>query len=393
MGNIAIQDALFTYATEGILVVDQTGDIIKVNPSAERLLGYQANELINKKIEVLIPERFAANHLNHRASYGNKPKPRSMGIGMDLHARRKDGSEFPVEISLSPFHQGKDTYVIAFIIDVTPRKAAEEKLRNYSKELEKQVKNRTLILEEAIEELEKTKRELQVALEKEKDLGELKSRFVSTASHEFRTPLATILSSTSLIDKYGQMEAYEKQKDHVTRIKKAITGLTDILEEFLSLSKLEEGKITNEPNDINVTTILEDCIGQVHALLKTGQTINLGGDANTVIRLDAKLLRVVILNLLSNAIKFSPADSQIQLMVIKDETNLKISLSDAGIGIPKADQRHLFGRFFRGQNANAISGTGLGLNIVAKYMELMHGQVEFISEENKGTTFTLIFKP
>src|SRR5829696_2576632 len=229
-------DALFLYATEGILVVNAEGEIIKINPSAEKLFGYEKDELLGKKVEALIPRKLAKQHLNHREKYDANPHARAMGKDIELFGLKKDGKEFPVEISLSPYSTPEGNFVIAFIIDVTLRKQAEANLKNYSAELEKQVKNRTLILEEAIHELEKTKKELNNALEKEKELSELKSRFVSMASHEFRTPLATIMSSLSLVTKYGEMDDKEKQGKHITRIKTSINNLTDILNDFLSVS-------------------------------------------------------------------------------------------------------------------------------------------------------------
>lgn len=383
-------DALFLYATEGVLVVNERGEITRTNPSTDRLFGYEKDELIGKKIEVLVPKRFSGMHTGQREKYNHSPYARSMGGGMDLYGTKKDGSEFPVEISLSPYSTPDQKFVIAFIIDITLRKQAEEKLKNYSTELEKQVKNRTLILEEAIEELEKTKIELKNALEKEKDLNELKSRFVSMASHEFRTPLTTMLSSLSLLTKYGEQNDKENQIKHVNKIKTSIHNLTDILNDFLSLSKLEEGKIENIPEKMNLKTFIADIIAEMQCMASDGQKILQKHAGNEIVSIDKKLLQNVLFNFISNAIKFSPEGETIEVAAQVLNSSVKISVKDNGIGISKEDQKHLFERFFRGQNATHIQGTGLGLNIVAKYAELMNSSLDFESIENNGTTITII---
>lgn len=383
-------DALFLYATEGILVVNALGEIIRTNPSAEKLFGYEKGELLGQAIEVLVPKSFSHKHSAVRENYSEQPRARHMGAGLELMGLKKDGIEFPVEISLSPYTSQQGRFVIAFIVDGTLRKQAEEKQKNYSTELEKQVKNRTLILEEAISELEKTKRDLRKALEKEKELNELKSRFVSMASHEFRTPLTTIMSSLSLVTKYGEISDTENQNKHVNKIKSSVINLTDILNDFLSVSKLEEGKIENMPEEINLMEFLNEIISQMEAMCKDGQKILPFHSGNDLVNLDKKLMRNVLFNLISNAIKFSPEDSVIEVNALALNSSLKIAVKDKGIGISKEDQKHLFERFFRGHNATHIQGTGLGLNIVTKYAELMNGSIDFESEENKGTTFTII---
>jgi PAS domain S-box-containing protein len=386
-------EALFLYATEGILFTNADGIIISVNPSAEKLFGYEKGELPGKPVEVLIPGRFGKAHEDHRQHYNEHPYARRMGIGMELFGRKKNNTEFPVEISLSPYKSSEGHFVIAFIIDITFRIQAEEKLRNHSNELEKQVKNRTLILEEAITELERTKEELNEALEKERELNELKSRFVSMASHEFRTPLATIMSSLSLVTKYGEQNDKEKQSKHIVRIKSSITNLTDILNDFLSVSKLEEGKLANMPEQFVLKSFFADILGEMHSLLKQGQTIRLNydGEGNEEVLLDKKLLKNILFNLISNAIKFSDEGKPVEVASEIKNGLLRISVKDHGIGIPKEDQKHLFDRFFRSRNATNIQGTGLGLNIVAKYLELMDGAIEYQSTENIGTTFTITF--
>lgn len=382
-------DALFLYATEGILITNEQGEIVNINPSAEKLFRYEPGELLGKKIEVLIPQRFSA-HRQHRERYTENPHARAMGAGMELYGQRKDGTELPVEISLSPYANTEGKFVVAFIVDITLRKQSEERLKNYSVELEKQVKNRTMILEEAIHELEKTKKDLHHALQKEKELNELKSRFVSMASHEFRTPLTTMMSSLSLVTKYGEQNDTANQSKHVAKIKTSINNLTDILNDFLSVSKLEEGKIENMPEMVPVEEYVKEIISDMKPMALSEQQITQEHQGPGTAMVDKKLLKNVLFNLISNAIKFSPGKGLIEVRSQVADASLKIEVKDHGIGISKEDQKHLFGRFFRGHNATHIQGTGLGLNIVAKYAELMEGSISFESEEGQGTTFTLI---
>ena len=382
-------DALFLYATEGILVVNDKGEIVRINPSAEKLFGYEKTELLGKKIEILIPKRFSA-HSKHRENYSEKPHPRAMGGGMELFGQKKDGFEFPVEISLSPYSNANGRFVIAFIVDITLRKHTEEKLKNYSMDLQNQVKNRTLILEEAIQELEKTKKDLHNALDKERELNELKSRFVSMASHEFRTPLTTMMSSLSLVTKYGEQNDKQNQIKHVSKIKNSINNLTDILNDFLSVSKLEEGRVENMPERLNLKLFIEDIISEMTPMAGKVQMRALQYSGNENVFLDKKVLKNILFNLISNAIKFSPEEGTIEINAQVLISSVKISVIDQGIGISKEDQQHLFERFFRAHNATHIQGTGLGLHIVARYIDVMNGSINFESEENKGTTFTII---
>lgn len=382
-------DALFLHATEGVLVTNDSGEIIRINPSAERLFGYDNGELIGQKVEVLIPSRFSGHHTGLRGEFHKNPHARSMGQGINLFGKHKSGSEVPVEISLSPFSNSNGRFVIAFIVDITIRKQAEEKLKNYSAELEKQVKNRTMILEEAVRELEKTQKSLHQALEKERELSDMKSRFVSMASHEFRTPLATILSSLSLVTKYGEQNDKEKQERHVSKIKSSINNLTDILNDFLSVSRFEEGRVDYMPEPFNLRIFILEVLSDLGTLCKPGQQLVAEHTGSDEVVMDKKLLRNILFNFVSNAIKFSPEGKNITVKTVVSETQAKISITDQGIGIPKADQEHLFERFFRGNNATHIQGTGLGLHIVAKYTELMKGRISYESEEQKGTTFTV----
>ncbi|MEO8149478.1 MAG: PAS domain-containing sensor histidine kinase [Bacteroidia bacterium] len=396
-------EALFEHATESIIVVDEHGKILLVNPATEKLFGYRQKELTDKTVEFLLPQRYADKHIENRENYNKHPHARGMGIGMDLYARKKDGLEFPVEISLTPFNTEEHKHVIAFIIDITKRKKTEQEIIDKKKELEvltkelkannekleTKVADRTKVLSEALIELEKSKSELSEALEKEKELNELKSRFLSMASHEFRTPLTAILSSASLIDEYKSTDHHEKRMKHVTRIKSAVNNLNDILSDFLSISKIEEGKVLADISQFNLKELADEICNEMKGLAKAGQQISFVHEGEAIIKSDKKLIRNIIINLISNAIKFSDENKPIEIKTSVDKSSATIMIRDQGMGISDEDKKHLFERFFRGHNAMNVQGTGLGLNIVANYVELLDGYIEMQSELESGTTFTI----
>jgi PAS domain S-box-containing protein len=390
--------ALFEYATNGIILTNHGGIIVLVNPAAEQLFGYQKGELIGKPVEVLIPARLGQRHSEHREQFHQRPQPRSMGIGLDLKGLKKDGSEFPVEVSLSPFKSSEGAFVVAFVVDNTFRKNYEnsileqklalsqmgEALKNLNEGLEQKVAERT-------SELEAAKNELATALDKERELGELKSRFVSMASHEFRTPLTSVLSSAGLAAQYADRQDFESVKKHAERIKNAVNGLNTILSEFLSLGRLEEGRVTVNPADANIV----ECVSEVHDnlknLFKTGQTLEHLHSGPLEVRLDCSLVKNILINFVSNAIKYSPEGAPIVVESKVAPGRMEISVHDRGMGIPESEQKHLFDRFFRASNAvNSTQGTGLGLYIVQRYAEMMGGKVEFESRVEEGSTFRVV---
>lgn len=390
---------LFESAGEGLILVDKEGTILMLNPRVEEMFGYNKDELAGQKVEILIPEESREKHVAHRQTYDQHPKKRSMGEGYDLLGRRKDGSRFPVEISLNYFHAGDEMVVMALITDITERKRIESEFHKLNEELEKRVDERTQMLAGAIHELEytnksleKAEEEVRKALEKEKELSELKSRFVSTASHEFRTPLATILSSVSLIGKYTKPEDAEKREKHIERIKSSVNNLREILNDFLSLEKVQAGKIEPRLSEIELESFTKSVVDEIHVLAKQGQSIicEYKGEKRPVM-LDPQLLKNILINLLSNAIKFSNEDGTIRFITEITNEGCVFTVSDQGIGISEEDQRHLFEQFFRAKNAINIQGTGLGLNIVKKYIELMGGTISCHSELNQGTTFSVNF--
>lgn len=372
-------EALFDNAAMGIITVNPHGEIVMLNDFALQQFGYKKDELIGRKIEVLVPGRFRDRHQGHRSNYQQyNPHKRPMGVGMDLWALKKDGAEFPVEVSLSTYHTPEGPFSIAFVTDITVRKASENALRQLNDELERKVEVRTQSLRDA--------------LEREKELNELKSRFVSMASHEFRTPLSTILSSAYLVSQYTSAEDEPRRDKHIERIVSSVNMLTDILNDFLSVGKIEEGKIQVRPAAISIPSWIGEVVGELEILLKPGQRIVVEHTGAEAVSLDPALLKHIVQNLVANAVKFSSGDSNISLRTVRANDSFALSVTDEGIGISEEDQVHLFERFFRAANAVNIQGTGLGLHIVAKYAELMNGTVNCRSVLGEGSTFTVTFQ-
>jgi two-component system sensor kinase FixL len=271
-----------------------------------------------------------------------------------------------------------------------------QEIQKLNIELEERVQRRTSELFEAIKKLEETNKkqrqaeaEVRKALEKERELNELKSRFVTIASHEFRTPLSTILSSASLVSKYNEIGGKEKIEKHVQRIKSSVTNLTGILNDFLSLSKLEEGIVSNHPSEFNMKELTEEVKEEMHGMIKENQEIHYEHTGPEMVFLDKQIMRNILINLVSNAIKYSekgPIDINSEVM----DSMIHIRIKDQGIGIPEEDKPFLFTRFFRANNSGNVQGTGLGLNIVKRYVELLNGSLNYDSELGKGTTFKIV---
>ena len=532
----ALFQGIFKASVEGILVVDAHGIILKTNPASETLFGYNSHELLNQNIENLIPKKYKKKHKSYRKAYSIQPKTRKMGHNKKLWGLKKDGTQFPLEISLSPIKIAQKQVIIAFVIDISEREKIEKKLiisqnkqKTYSKELEKKVANRTkeltttvqklvasnlnfedqlqetedvrkraiankslsvaiaknfpngfiivfnknfemlLIEGEAIIKLgldkinfddknvseitifsEKQKIKLKndisktitgahlgfeitykkqyfsvntiplldkdaiissalfvysditiqkkiesvakSALKKEQELNELRSRFVSMASHEFRTPLSAILTSAILIEKLNQPGKEIKRLNHVSKIRANVKNMVVILNDFLSLGKLQEGKVTPKYESFDVINFSESLIKEINSVKKNGQTIVLKSKLSSLmVFLDAKLLKHIVFNLLSNAVKYSEENTAIIFKIERTKELLIIAIKDAGIGIPLEDQNNIFSRFYRANNATNIEGTGLGLNIVQQYTALMNGTIAFESIVNKGSNFYINF--
>lgn len=359
----------------GIILLDEHGHVITANRTFLNTFSYSMEYLEGKFIEEII----------HSPSEGEKKN--SPSFFSDLSSNTKQIAEFKnkkgiiYQLEFRSFHTGNSDkkFYSGFIIETAG-----------SDDLKKEL-NRQIIIKDLIKE----------DLEEESELSDLKSRFLSIASHEFKTPLAGILSSLNLITRYleanqetwYQFKNREKVTNHLEKIRESVKNLTTILDRFLALGNIERGEIPVRMNRFNIVRNLKLQSKQFQELCKPGQKIFYQHQSQeTSVYLDKNLLKNIMNNLFSNAIKFSKENSEIKLYTEVTSNEVRIELADQGIGIPKADQNNIFRRFYRGKNTLTFEdGTGLGLNIVKKYVELMKGNISFESEENMGTTFYITF--
>jgi len=534
-------NAIIEAALDGIIAINENGIMEMLNPAAASMFGYTINELLGQNVSMLMPDMHARQHNTYINNYLHTGVKKIIGIGREVEGKRKDGSTFPLRLSVSEsktegksiftgivhdlslekkaahelnlekeraqqyldiantmiividkdglvelinnkgcevlgypekdiigknwfdlivpeIHrtplkllfsrmmegelgsleyfeseikthngerrliawrnalikddEGRITSSISSGVDITEQRAAEDRIIRLNAELEQRVDQRTEELANAVNQLlninkkleheiqerraieaalRHSEQELRRAYEKEKELSELKSRFVSMASHEFRTPLSAVLSSADLIEVYTKEEQQDKRLRHTNRIKASVANLTGILNDFLSLSKLEEGKVGVQPVQFQLFEFIEETTEELTGLLKPGQHIlNDLPTADISLYLDRKVLKNILFNLISNAIKYSDPDTQINCQLLVRHNMLHIAVKDQGIGIPKEEQQYVFTRFFRAHNAENIQGTGLGLNIVKRYVELMGGNINFESDLGTGTTFRCV---
>ncbi len=387
--------SIFNTVIDGVITISERGLIQTVNPAACKLFGYTASDMIGQKVNMLMPDPHHTDHDGYIHNYVSTGEKKIIGLGREVTGKRKDGTLFPFRLAISEVLLDTGRIFTGIIHDLTEQKKAEERILEINEQLERRVTKRTEELSDVVNKLIQTNKQLEqkeleliASLDKERELSELKSRFISIASHEFRTPLSTILSSASLIARYTETETQEKRVRHINRIKTSVKNLTDILNDFLSLSKLEEGKVENIPTHFHLADLCEEIIEHIGTILKKGQQVILiNKTTNSEILADGKSLRNVIINLLSNASKYSAEDKNILFTIEHDDQAVRFSIKDEGIGIPADEQQHLFTRFFRANNVSNIQGTGLGLNIVKRYLDLMGGKIEFESEEGIGTKF------
>ncbi len=390
-------DLLTETISEGIVIVNAKQKIVTLNETLAQLFGYNKEELIGQPLEILIPQRYHHNHSSHVKTFLKNSEKRIMGQGRELYGIRKDGSQFPLEVGLKPFQSNGELNVMALVIDITLRKQHEQELKDLNNQLEQMVNERTQELQNSVKQLENeiekrkdAENKIKESLRKERELNELKTKFLSLVSHEFKTPLSGILTSTSLIGKYTTSEQQEKREKHIKTISSKVKYLNNILDDFLSVERLETGKVNYKITRFPLSKVINEVIYNANMLLKEGQIINYPEGIDDIeINFDEKVLELVLTNLVNNAIKYSPENTMIDLKVSQKEKRLKITIIDQGIGIPKKEQKFIFNRYFRAENALLNQGTGIGLNIAKSHLENLGGDITFESKENKGSSFTL----
>ncbi|WP_062061577.1 PAS domain-containing sensor histidine kinase [Aquimarina longa] len=383
--------------SEGIIVVNEDQVIVATNGSANQIFGYNTDELIGKHLNILIPKKHHHNHHHHFEGFVSHSEKRNMGKGRDLFGVRKDGTIFPVEAGLNPFAIYGNNYVMALVIDITLRKQQEQQIQHLNTQLEQKIEERTEELHHTIQELKEevilrkeAETKTQESLKKERDLSELKTKFLSLVSHEFKTPLSGILTSATLAGKYSKTEQQEKRKKHLDTIKNKVKYLDNILNDFLSIERLETGKVTYKFSQFPLSKLINEVVYDANMLLKDGQRINYPKDIDDyVIEFDEKILELVLSNLMNNAIKYSGEHTIIDLQVYYENNILTVKIIDQGIGIPKKEQGFIFKRYFRAENALLDQGTGIGLNIVKSHLENLGGNISFTSKENQGSVFII----
>lgn len=387
--------AVIDTAIDGIITINARGVIESINKAGALQFGYDPVEVIGKNVKILMPSPHHENHDQYLKNYEESRVPKIIGLGREVHGKRKDGTLFPFRLAVSEVVLNNRVIYTGIIHDLTEVVNSKLRLESLNHELESKVEERTTELEDAVNNLLSLNQELQQRelalnrlLSREKELNELKSRFVSMASHEFRTPLSTILSSAELLGKYQLTDEQNKRERHLVKIKSSVNQLTGILNDFLSLSKIEEGSIKLDRKDVAIKKELESIVSELIPIKKSNQDISIVIEEGIeTIYTDPRILKNILFNLISNAIKYSQDDSKIEIYLSTDEKACQFTVIDNGIGIPEEEQKFLFERFFRAKNVENINGTGLGLNIVKRYVDILNGEISFSSKLNEGSKF------
>ena len=393
--NEFVFNVLFEAVSEGVVVVDENQTIVATNTAAEEMFGYVKDELHKQHLNILIPSNHHSTHGGYYNTFRNQSSSRQMGKKKDLFGAHKNGNIFPVEVGLNPFKVNDKKFIMSILIDVTNRKNSEAKIIELNALLEEKISVRTLELNKTVSDLKeeikkrvKAENKLMEALKKEKELNELKTKFLSLVSHEFKTPLSGILNAAVLIGKYTKTEMQAKRNKHLLTIKNKVYYLNGILNDFLSIERLESGKVKYKLANFKLSKVVNEVVYNANMMLKSGQRINYPIDIDSFnIYQDEKIVELVLSNLLNNAIKYSPENTTIDFQIKSNSRGFIFEIRDEGMGIPYEDQKHIFERYFRAENALTNEGTGIGLNIVKGHLESLGGTIKFKSVINEGTIF------
>ena len=402
--NQDIFNILFEAIPEGALIVNEKQTIVAANFSAEKMFGYNKGALANQNLNILVPLKYQTNQKIQFTNFLRNGSIRKIDPELSLYGITKNNKRFPIEIGLNRFNINNKTFVMALIIDVTVRKETERKIDKFKSQLEETITDRTAELKNTIRQLKdinldfrkeikkriKAENKIKNTLNKERELNELKTKFLSLVSHEFKTPLSGILTSSMLLKKYQLKKQQDKRNKHIETITKKVHHLNNILNDFLSIERLDSSNVNYKLTTFNLNKIISEVVYNANMLLKSGQRINISPNIDDyVLYQDERILELILSNLLYNAIKYSLENTTIDLEVYQNNQNTIFKLTDEGIGIPKKDQKFIFNRYFRAENVLNTQGTGIGLNIVKTHIENLGGSISFTSEENKGSVFTV----
>jgi PAS domain S-box-containing protein len=370
---------LLEAAPDGIIEVDRDGTIVLLNAAAEKMFGYPREELLGVLIEVLVPDSLKHRHHEHRNSYAENPVTRPMGIGLELFAQRKDGSQFPVEISLSPIRSPQGSRVIAIVRDITTHRQAEARISGMRQEF-------TAELEAKNQQLEARNREVESA-------NRLKSEFLASMSHELRTPLHTIIGFADLLGEELKGALNSDQKRFVKHIQQDFRHLLELINDILDLSKIESGRLELNPELFRAVDAIAEAMAGLRPLAEKKQ-IRIIEALEPDLKVSADRLRFkeILYNLVSNAIKFTPEKGQITIECSEKPESLFFAVTDSGIGIDPAAHQAIFDKFYQlGSTTRGVrEGTGLGLTITKNLVEMHGGRIWVESTPGQGSRFQFV---